>query len=168
MLTRFSADRAPSPEFFESLGAPEVSPIARVMVKQMLFMDAPAHTRLRKLAAPAFTPARVRLLRDHIQEIATKLIDDIQARGSGEMDLLADFAEPLPAIVTAEMFGIPVEDHVRLKQWSATFAGMLGNFQHNPDGIGDVLDAAASLTAYFQEAILYQRRTHGQASCSHS
>ena len=158
VLTRFSADRAPSPEFFESLGAPEVSPIARVMVKQMLFMDAPAHTRLRKLAAPAFTPARVRLLRDHIQEIATKLIDDIQARGSGEMDLLADFAEPLPAIVTAEMFGIPVEDHVRLKQWSATFAGMLGNFQHNPDGIGDVLDAAASLTAYFQEAILYQRK----------
>jgi pimeloyl-[acyl-carrier protein] synthase len=158
VLTHFSADRAPAPEFFESLGAPEVSPIAKVMVKQMLFMDAPAHTRLRKLAAPAFVPARVRLLRDHIQEIATKLIDDVQARGGGEMDLLADFAEPLPAIVTAEMFGIPVEDHIQLKDWSATFAGMLGNFQHNPDRIGDVLDAAENLTAYFQNAILDQRK----------
>ena len=159
VLTDFSANRAPSPEFFESLGAPEVGPVAKVMVKQMLFMDAPAHTRLRKLAAPAFMPARVRLLHDHIQEIATKLVDDVIARGSGQMDLLADFAEPLPAIVTAEMFGIPVEDHVKLKEWSATFAGMLGNFQHNPDRIGDVLDAAENLTAYFQNAVLSQRKT---------
>ena len=50
VLHRFSADRTPSPEYFEALGAPEVGPIAKVMVKQMLFMDAPAHTRLRKLA----------------------------------------------------------------------------------------------------------------------
>jgi hypothetical protein len=102
-------------------------------------------------------PARVRLLRERIQEIATRLIDDIQARGDGKMDLLADFAEPLPAIVTAEMFGIPIEDHVRLKDWSATFAEMLGNFQHNPDRIGDVLHAAENLTAYFQGAILQRR-----------
>jgi hypothetical protein len=157
VLTQFSADRAPSPEFFEALGAPEVGPIAKVMVKQMLFMDAPAHTRLRKLAAPAFMPARVRLLRDHIQGIATKLIDDIQARGDGKMDLLADFAEPLPAIVTAEMFGIPIEDHLQLKGWSATFAEMLGNFQHNPDRIGDVLEAAENLSSYFRKIILAQR-----------
>ncbi len=91
VLTRFSAERAPSPEYFEALGAPEVSPIARVMVKQMLFRDGPAHARLRKLASGAFVPARVRVLRDHIQEIATRLIDDIQARGDGRMDLLGRF-----------------------------------------------------------------------------
>ena len=159
VLTRFSADRAPSPDFFEALGAPEVSPIAKVMVKQMLFLDAPAHTRLRKLAAPAFMPERVRALRDHIQEIATKLIDDILARGTGRMDLLADFAAPLPAIVTAEMLGVPVEDHVKLKDWSATFAEMLGNFQHNPDRLGGVLNALENLTAYFANAIREQRKT---------
>jgi cytochrome P450 len=158
VLTRFSADRTPTPEYFEALGAPEVSPIARVMVKQMLFMDAPAHTRLRKLAGPAFMPARVRLLRDHIAEIATRLIDDIYARGTGTMDLLADFAEPLPAIVTAEMLGVPVEDHVKLKEWSVTFAEMLGNFQHNPDRLGGVLHAVESLAAYFQNAIREQRK----------
>ncbi|HEY5095893.1 MAG TPA: cytochrome P450 [Candidatus Eremiobacteraceae bacterium] len=157
VLTSFSADRAPTPEFFEALNAPEVSPIAKVMGKQMLFMDPPAHARLRKLAAPAFMPARVQGLRDHICEIATKLIDEIVARGTGRMDLLADFAEPLPAIVSAEMLGVPSEDHVRLKDWSSTFAEMLGNFQHNPDRLDGVLRALDNLTAYFNDAIVEQR-----------
>jgi pimeloyl-[acyl-carrier protein] synthase len=159
VLTRFSAERTPSPEYFEALGAPEVAPIAKVMVKQMLFRDAPAHTRLRKLAGPAFMPVRVRMLRGHIQEIATRLIDDIHARGTGTMDLLADFAEPLPAIVTAEMLGVPVEDHVQLKDWSVIFAEMLGNFQHNPDRLGGVLRAVEGLANYFQNAIAQQRKT---------
>lgn len=157
VLTRFSADRAPSPEYFENIGAREVSPIAKVMVKQMLFMDPPAHTRLRKLAAPAFMPARVRVLRQHIQEIADVLIDDVIKRDSGRIDLLSDFAEPLPAIVTAEMLGVPVQDHKNLKEWSATFAGMLGNFQHNPELLGEVMRAVENLTAYFQDAIVQQR-----------
>jgi pimeloyl-[acyl-carrier protein] synthase len=158
VLTKFSAERAPSPEYFEALGAPQVAPIAKVMVKQMLFRDGAAHARLRKLAGEAFVPSRVRVLRDHIQEIATRLIDDIQARDKRRFDMLADFAEPLPAIVTAEMLGVPVEDHVKLKTWSATFAEMLGNFQHNPDRLPGVLDAIEHLTAYFQEAIRQQRK----------
>ena len=160
VLTTFSADRAPSPEFFEALSVRDVGPIAKVMVKQMLFMDPPSHTRLRKLAAPAFMPARVQRLRDHIQDIATKLIDDIVARGdAGRMDLLADFAAPLPAIVTAEMLGVPTEDHVKLKEWSATFAEMLGNFQHNTDRLNGVLKALENLTAYFYDAIAKQRES---------
>jgi cytochrome P450 len=74
------------------------------------------------------------------------------------MDLLADFAEPLPAIVTAEMLGVPVEDHIQLKNWSVTFAEMLGNFQHNPDRLGGVLQAVEGLCGYFQNAVREQRR----------
>src|SRR5262245_10358449 len=107
VLTYFSADRTPSPAFFEALGAPEVAPIAKVMVRQMLFMDPPAHTRLRKLAGAPFVPARVRVLRDHIQRICDGLIDQIVERGGEEFDLLLELAEPLPAIVTAEMLGVP-------------------------------------------------------------
>lgn len=157
VLTKFSAERAPSPEYFAAIGAPEVSPIAKVMVRQMLFRDGAAHSRMRKLAAGAFLPARVRVLRDRIQDIATRLVDDIYARGSDRFDLLADFAEPLPAIVTAEMLGVPVEDHWDLKCWSVTFAEMLGNFQHNPDRLPGVLHALENLTAYFQERIREQR-----------
>lgn len=156
VLTRFSANRAPSPQYFEALGALNVAPIAQVMVRQMLFLDPPDHTRLRKLASPAFMPARVAVLRDHIQEIASDLIDAVESRR--HLDLLADFAEPLPAIVTAEMLGVPVEDHVKLKQWSATFAEMLGNFQHNPDRLDGVLRALENLVVYFERAIFEQRK----------
>ena len=158
VLTQFSAARTPTAEFFEALGAPEVAPIAKVMVQQMLFMDAPAHTRLRKLAGPAFMPKRVRVLHDHIQHIATTLLDDIEARGTGQTELLADFAEALPAIVTAEMLGAPVEDYVQLKNWSVAFAQMLGNFQHNPDRLGDVHRALNGMAEYFQNAIHEQRK----------
>jgi len=158
VFRRFSADRTPAPEYFEALGVPEVGPVAQVMVKQMLFMDAPAHTRLRRLAGAAFQPVHVNKLRQHIQDIADRLIDDIVARGTGRLDMLADFAEPLPAMVTTELLGVPVEDHVKLKDWSVTFAEMLGNFQHNPDGLGGVLEAVQNLTEYFHDAIREQRR----------
>jgi cytochrome P450 len=158
VLKTFSAARTPTPEYFEALGAPEVAPVARVMVKQMLFMDGAAHTRLRKLAGPAFLPARARALHGRIQTIADQLCDAVLARGTGRMDLLADFAEPLPSIVTAEMLGVPVEDHNKLKEWSVTFAEMLGNFQHNPDRLGGVLAAVENLSAYFHNAIREQRR----------
>jgi cytochrome P450 len=159
VLSRFSAARTPTPEYFEALGAPEVSPIARVMVRQMLFLDGASHARVRKLAAPAFLPARVRELHGHIRDIAERLVDAIIERGTGRMDLLADFAEPLPAIVTAEMLGVPVEDHGKLKDWSVTFAQMLGNFQHNPDRLGEVHRAVEGLCAYFHEAIAQQRKS---------
>jgi len=151
VLHSFSADRTPTPEQLTAMGLSGLNPIAKVMVKQMLFMDAPAHTRLRGLASAAFTPAKMELLRGHIQEIADDLLDRVQARG--EMDVIADFAAPMPAIVTAEMLGVPTEDHADLKKWSADFAEMLGNFQHNPDRIPRVLESTNNLTDYFQAAI---------------
>jgi pimeloyl-[acyl-carrier protein] synthase len=151
VLHSFSADRTPTPEQLTAMGLSGLNPIAKVMVKQMLFMDAPAHTRLRGLASAAFTPRRVEVLRGHIQEIADDLLDRVQTRG--RMDIIAEFAAPLPAIVTAEMLGVPTEDHEDLKKWSADFAEMLGNFQHNPDRIPKVLESTNSLTDYFQKAI---------------
>jgi pimeloyl-[acyl-carrier protein] synthase len=151
VLHKYQADRTPTPEQLNAIGCAALNPIAQVMVKQMLFMDGSAHTRLRTLAAQAFSPARVAVLRDHIQEIANRLVDQLESRG--EMDLVADFAEPLPAIVTAEMLGVPVADHVQLKDWSANFAEMLGNFQHNPDRSHRVLQTVEGMTAYFRDTI---------------
>jgi len=165
VLHSFSADRTPTPEQLTAMGLSGLNPIAKVMVKQMLFMDAPAHTRLRGLASAAFTPAKVEVLRGHIQEIADDLLDRVQARG--EMDIIADFAAPMPAIVTAEMLGVPTEDHENLKKWSTDFAEMLGNFQHNPDRIPRVLESTNNLTDYFQAAIEKQRQ-HPREGLIHS
>jgi len=165
VLHTFSANRTPTPEQLSTMGLSALNPIAKVMVKQMLFMDAPAHTRLRGLASAAFTPRRVEVLREHIQEIANGLLDRVQA--CGQMDVIADFAAPMPAIVTAEMLGVPTEDHARLKNWSADFAEMLGNFQHNPDRIPRVLESTNNLTDYFQAAIR-DVREHPREGLIHS
>src|SRR5437879_2686557 len=131
VLHQFSADRTPTPEQFAAMGLAELGPIAGMMTRQMLFMDAPAHTRLRGLASMAFTPARVEVLRSHIREILDDLIEPLLR--AGRMDVIRDLAAPLPAIVTAEMLGVPTSDCDRLKAWSADFAEVLGNFQHNPE-----------------------------------
>ncbi len=156
VLHKFSADRTPTPEQITALGIGALEPIAKVMTKQMLFMDAPAHTRLRKLCSTAFTPRRIEGLRAHIADIADRLID--RAAPKGRMDVIADFAAPLPAIVTAEMLGVPTGDHALLKSWSADFAEMLGNFQHNPDRASRVLKSVEAMTVYFRAAIREHER----------
>ena len=153
VLHDFSADRTPNPEQLKRMNLSALSPIAAVMVKQMLFLDAPAHTRLRSLASSAFTPARVELLRAHIQQIADRLIDAAMDGRSRELDIIADFAEPLPAIVTAEMLGVPTNDHRQLKAWTADFAEMLGNFQHNPDHVPRVLRSLQAMLDYFRAMV---------------
>jgi cytochrome P450 len=155
VLHRFSAARTPTPEQLAAIGLASLTPIAAVMVRQMLFLDSPAHTRIRGLAAQAFTPRRVERLRTHIQQIADALLDAVVARGRS--DVIADLAAPLPAIVTAEMLGVPADDHPQLKAWSADFAEMLGNFQHNPDRVARVLPSTEAMLAYFQAAVREQR-----------
>jgi pimeloyl-[acyl-carrier protein] synthase len=154
VLHYFSADRTPTPEQLTAMGMSAMNPIAQVMVRQMLFLDAPDHTRLRGLASVTFTPSRVERLRAHIQEIIDGLLDRVAS--AGRADLIADVAEPMPAIVTAELMGVPVADHDQLKSWSADFAEMLGNFQHNPDPIPRVLRSVEEMTAYFRSAIREQ------------
>jgi cytochrome P450 len=154
ILHKFSAERTPTPEQLTEMGLSALNPIAQIMVQQMLFMDAPAHTRLRTLASAAFTPQRVERLRAHIRDITDALIDAVAA--NGRMDIMADLAVPLPAAVTAEMLGLPVQDRELLKKWSADFAEMLGNFQHNPGRAIGVLHSVEEMSAYLRAAIRKQ------------
>lgn len=151
ILTHFSANRTPSPEQLIAMGLPKLAPIAQVLVRQMLFLDGAAHTRIRGLAAKAFTPRRVEQLRSHIQDITDRLLD--AAQDAGHMDVIADIADPLPAIVTAELLGVPTSDWRQLTTWSTDFAEALGNFQHNPDNTDRVLRALDEMCVYFRDAI---------------
>src|SRR5919199_1100529 len=153
---RFSAQRTPTPDALTRMGLAALSPIAQVMVQQMLFLDPPAHTRLRSLAAKAFTPRRVERLKLHIQEIVDSLLDRIQAHG--RRDVSGNGPYPLPAIVTAEMLGVPTSDCDQLKAWSADFATMLGNFEHNPDHAPRVRRSLEEMTAYFRAALRRQQK----------
>lgn len=156
VFQRFSANRTFTPEQLAALGLQSLAPLAKVMVLQMLFLDPPAHARVRGLASKAFTARRVERLRLHIQEITNSLLDAVQDKGC--MDMIKDLAYPLPAIVTAEMLGVPTSDWRQLTAWSADFAQVLGNFQHNPDSAPKVIKSLEEMTAYFRAAIREQKR----------
>ena len=154
-LQHFSAKCAPTPEQLNMMGMGILSPAAQVMVQQMLFMDPPAHTRIRSLAAKAFTPRRVEVLRGHIADIVDGMLDEVAGRGT--MDVIGDLAAPLPATVTGELLGVPRSDRDQLKAWSEDFAELLGNFQLNPDRVPRVLRSIEALVSYFHEAVRKDR-----------
>jgi len=87
--------------------------------RNLLALDGVDHRRLRRLVTKAFTPRIVEGLRPRIQEIADELID--RAAPRGEMDLVDDYAFPLPITVIAELLGIPAADQGRFRAWSNAF-----------------------------------------------
>lgn len=105
----------------DELGWPPPGPLTRDFDRfqshHMLDNEPPKHTRLKGLMLKAFTTGRVEGLRSAIQQIVDGLIDRVEDRS--EMDLLADFAEPLPVAVIAELLGVPEADRHLLRPWSA-------------------------------------------------
>src|ERR1700733_7431878 len=117
VLSKYKAARTPTPEQLETMGLSVLGPYAETMLKQMLFMDAPTHTRLRNMCAQAFTAKRIELLRQRCEQIANDLIDRVV--GHGRLDLIRDFASPFPAIVLAALMGVPARDREQLKKWAS-------------------------------------------------
>ncbi|MEO3748126.1 cytochrome P450 [Plantactinospora sp. B5E13] len=94
---------------------PRISP--RPLGSGLLSMDPPEHTRLRRLAAKAFTARRVELLRARAQQIADELVDDMVKAGP-PVDLVERFATPLPIQVICELLGVPFDDRHLFHVWS--------------------------------------------------
>ncbi len=125
----------------------------------MLDLEAPDHTRIRRLVSKAFTPATVRDLTPVIERLAAELVDSLRADGGG--DLLARVAEPLPVAVIAEMLGVPPADRGLLRPWSAAICGM---YELNPDEATATAAVRASVefSAYLRELIAARRREPGE------
>ncbi|HEY7437343.1 MAG TPA: cytochrome P450 [Methylomirabilota bacterium] len=123
----------------------------------MLDRDPPDHTRLRGLVSKAFTPRALEGLRSHIQKIVDDLLAD--AAGKGEMDLIEEFAYPLPVRVICEMLGVPVKDHERFKQWGLDIARGLDAIMLPPDSeVGQrSVSGRRALAGYFRELIAGRR-----------
>jgi len=155
VVMNYSADRTPTPEYLDRLGLAFMKPFAEMMLQQMLFMDAPMHARLRGLCSVAFTPRKVEALRSVVQSIADDLLDKVVEQGS--LDMISDFASPLPAIVTARMLGVPEDDHRQLGAWVIDLAEVLGNFQHHPDRVAEIVQSLQDLKSYVADHIRVQR-----------
>ncbi len=123
----------------------------------MLDRDPPDHTRLRGLVNKAFTPRVVELLRPHIQQIVDGLLDQVE--GAGSMDLIEDFAYPLPVVVICEMLGVPAGDRQRFKAWGLDIARGLDALLLPPDSDVAKRSSAArhAFADYFRELIAERR-----------
>jgi cytochrome P450 len=123
----------------------------------MLDRDPPDHTRLRGLVSKAFTPRALERLRPEIQQIVDGLLDEVRARGS--MDLIEEFAYPLPVRVICEMLGVPVKDHERFKAWGLDIARGLDAIMLPPDSpVGQrSVSGRRALADYFRELIAERR-----------
>lgn len=87
-----------------------------IFTQNMLFSDPPDHKRLRGLVQKGFTPRMIAEMKDRIQEITDELLEN--AAGKDRMNLIDDFAFPLPIIVICEILGIPTEDRDKFRVWS--------------------------------------------------
>ncbi|MGV9884955.1 cytochrome P450 [Streptomyces sp. NPDC003006] len=145
-------------EFGRTAPPPEHEPFHVLNDNGMLDLEAPTHTRIRRLVSKAFTPRTVDQLRPYVDEWADGLVRDLVADGGG--DLVSRVAEPLPVAVIAEMLGIPESDRPLLRPWSAAICGM---YELNPseETAGRAVRASLEFTAYLQEVIAARREKPG-------
>jgi cytochrome P450 len=124
--------------------------IRAAMSTHMMRADPPDHTRLRRLVSAAFIPRRIAALRPRIRQITGELLD--QMAGRDRVDLVADYAAPLPMRVTCELLGVPDEDHPRFRDWSTAFIA----------GVGAPVfpvDEVTAFVGYLRELISRKRAT---------
>src|SRR5437764_14365066 len=125
---RFAKDRrnAMTPEQLKKL--PWMPPMFKPLEHNMLDLDSPDHTRLRALVHKAFTPRLIEQMRDQIQALTNELLDAAEPKGS--MDLIADFALPLPLTIIGRILGVPAKDNDKFHRWTKTLLSAQTNINY--------------------------------------
>jgi cytochrome P450 len=111
---RISSDERKSTRGAGELAAREASQEPG-SIQAFLFLDPPDHNRLRRVVMHQFTPERVEGMHDRVIQIVDELLD--AQRNRSQLDIVDDFAHPLPVRAISEMLGIPIEDRARLEVW---------------------------------------------------
>ncbi|MEV6423776.1 cytochrome P450 [Streptomyces sp. NPDC051662] len=121
----------------------------KLMNESLVGMDAPEHTRLRKLVSKAFTARRVEQLRPRVIELVTELLDELQTLPR-PVDLVKSFSVPLPVRVICELLGVPATDQDTFHAWSNA---LLGDWQQ----VAEKEAATVALVKYFGDLIAVKR-----------
>jgi cytochrome P450 len=133
-------------------------PVYHSFSKTLFYSDPPQHTHLRSLMNHAFTPRYVERLRPYIQQTVNQLLDSNQ----NEIDVIHDFAYPLPVMVIAELIGLPADDRNKFKIWSDDLFAILGTVKNKSQ---DLLERAsqslAEMTEYIKDLASKRRENMG-------
>jgi len=146
--------------FFATLPSEEAARIAnivRYLSLWMVFRDPPDHTRLRRLTSKVFNTTTMHAMRPQVESLVAWLFERIGDRR--EIDFIADFAGPLPALVIMAMLGVPKEELARVKRMSDEMALFIGSSRMAQDKY-DIAEAATQeMAGFFREFIEDRRRT---------
>lgn len=121
-------------------------PVYQSFSKTMFYSDPPYHTRLRGLVNSAFTPTAIEQMRPYVQRTVDQLLDAVQT--NGKMDVIHDFAYPLPILVIVQMLGLPAEERIQFKKWSDDLFAILGSVPHAPERMERAARSLEQLTDY--------------------
>jgi cytochrome P450 len=147
--------------FLEQLpeeGRGKMGPLKGHFSRAITHLDPPDHTRIRKLLKTVLSTHLVQSMRPRIEALVNELISEVQ--NAGRMDVIRDFAYPLPAIVLGEMLGIPPEDRDQYKKWSDDIGvGLVGTGRAALDNVQQARQSLFELTDYLRPLVA-QRRQH--------
>lgn len=129
----------------------------------MVFHDPPHHERLRDPVRRAFTPRAVEALRPHVIDVVDACLDEMAADidTTGRTDLVARLAFPLPAIVIAELLGVPPGDRDEFKTWSSQLAAIVFGTSDRDTQAERAAAGTARFAEYFTELIAHYERHPG-------
>ncbi|MGH8969667.1 MAG: cytochrome P450 [Actinomycetes bacterium] len=131
---------------------------------QMMENEPPDHTRLRSLVAKAFARGHIERLRPRVQQIADGLLDQVDPQEG--FDVIADFAEPLPVAVIAELLGVPDQDWPLLRPWSGSMVRMY-EYDRGPDVADQAVTASREFAAYMRDLAEARRAQPREDLVSH-
>ncbi|OCB42987.1 cytochrome [Mycobacterium malmoense] len=132
---------------------PPGSAMRRSLLPMMILMDPPRHDQLRALVSKAFTPRRISALTCVIEDLADHLTAGL-LQEAGSADFVTDFAAALPAMVIADLLGVPREDRTQFRQWSNALIQSDPSHGQTREGLA----AAAAIYNYFTEFLAERRR----------
>ncbi|WP_331742046.1 cytochrome P450 [Kitasatospora sp. NBC_00085] len=141
---RFSRQAATRP------GAPQFMPGVEGDPDSIVSKDAPDHTRLRKLVAPAFTVRRIEAMRPGIQRTVDELLDAMEQGGPGG-DVVSALSAPLPIMTIGDLLGVPRQDQPLFRQWSDQM------FKTAPDQLQEAVAARQALIGYLAAMVQGRR-----------
>jgi len=137
----------------------EFSELARMLSLWLIFMDPPEHTRLRKLLNKGFSAAAVEGLRPQAEAIVDQMLKPLQL--GSEVDLMREFANPMPVRIISELLGVPQALYGTFVNASRAIAAFRGNPNRTVEEARAAQDALIELTEFFRKTVAERRRNKG-------
>ncbi|MCV7410620.1 hypothetical protein AWC05_20565 [Mycobacterium florentinum] len=154
----FSSNRI-VPFIDNKLTGPDADPLIlqafTVLKDWMVFQDEPGHARLRGLVRTAFTPRAIAKMEEGVRKLSEQLLAAIDY--GSEFDLIEHFAYPLPAMVIAEMLGVPLKDRGMFRRWAEDIGPLVSGGLDDPDRYQRAAGAMAELVEFFADMLRHYR-----------